>query len=263
MVGLLVAIASVATIAGVAIASRNARLGVIEEAFRAFGGEPRRTFRGVEGPLRGLAVRYWFTSGKRRVQSTVCSATLSIERPPFEMDLRPETRWGVRDVEHGRAIDLVLGDEAFDDSFLVEAAPADMARALIDRETRTALLSFHPCRLTVIGNELRFTKMAPLLDELAEVRRVLELCTGVRSRLESLPALLHEERLVLAREGASAAGYRGPSAREISALTTSPGGVAELAALQRMRTRRTMLRSAQAALIVALGIVAWLLLGAR
>ena len=179
------------------------------------------------------------------------------------MDLRPETRWGVRDVEHGRAIDLVLGDEAFDDSFLVEAAPADMARALLDREARTALLSFHPCRLTVIGNELRFTKMA-LLDELAEIRRVLELCTRVRSRLESLPALLHEERLALAREGASAGGYRGPSAQEIR----RPGAVVAIGrasspALQRMRARRTMLRSAQAALLVGLGVVAWLVLRAR
>ncbi len=262
MVGLLVVFASIATIVGASVAARSARLRVIEEAFRSLGGDPRRTLRGVEGSVHGLPVRYSFTSGKRRVQSTICVATLSVERPPFEMDLRPESRWGQRDVEHGRAIDLVLGDEAFDDSFLVEAAPADVARALIDRDTRTAMLSFHPCRLTVVGSELRFTKVA-MLDEFAEVRRVLELCTRVRSRLESLPGLMHEERLALAREGASAGGYRGPAPHEITALASASGAAAEVAALQHMRMRRTMLRAAQGAALVALGIVVWLLLNAR
>jgi hypothetical protein len=258
MVGMLIVATSIAIIVAASLANRNARLRVIEEAFRSLGGEPRRTIRGIEGPVQGLSVRYTLTGGKRRVQSTLCCADLPIERPAFEMDLRPETRWGQRDVEHGRAIDLVLGDEAFDESFLVEAAPAEMARVLLDRDTRTALLAFHPCRLTVLGDEVRFNKMAPL-TEFAEARRVLELCTRVRSRLESLPGLLHEERLALAREGASG-GYRGPSAQTIGVLATSSQSAAELAALRRIRARRTLLRSAQAAALVMLGIVAWLLL---
>ncbi len=258
MIGALIVVTSMAVIVAASLANRNARLRVIEEAFRSLGGEPRRTIRGIEGPVHGLSVRYTLTSGKRQVQSTLCCADLPIERTPFEMDLRPETRSGQRDVEHGRAIDLVLGDEAFDDSFLVEAAPAEIARALLDRETRTALLAFHPCRLTVLGDEVRFNKMAPL-TEFAEARRVLELCTRVRSRLESLPALLHEERLALAREGVSA-GYRGPAPQAIVALATSSQSAAELAALRRMRARRTMLRSAQVMALVALAIGAWLLL---
>jgi hypothetical protein len=265
MVGILVVFVSIATILGASIAARGARLRVVEDAFRSLGGEPRRTLQGVEGPIHGLAVRYWFTRGSgtnNTVKNTLCSATLSVERPAFEMDLRPQTRWGTRDVEHGRAIDLVLGDEAFDDSFLVEAAPADMARALIDRETRTAMLAFHPCRLTIVDNELQFSK-ATRLDEFAEIRRVLELCTRVRSRLESLPALLHEERLALARESAAAAGYRGPSAQQISALATSSAAAAELAALRRIRARRTAFRATQAAAVVGLGIALWLLLHAR
>jgi len=256
MLGSLFVLASIAVIAAASFAARNARLGVIEEAFRSLGGVPGRTIQGVEATLHGLSVRYTLTSRRRNVM-TLCTAVLSIERPAFEMDLRPETRWGVRDVEHGRAIDLVLGDEAFDDSFLVEAAPADMARALLDRDTRTALLAFFPCRLTVQGSELRFSKAA-LLDEFAEVRRVLELCTRVRSRLESLPTLLHEERLALAREGESA-GYRGASPDAIRTLATSSQSTDELAALRRIRARRTMFRLGQAALFVALGIAMWLM----
>jgi hypothetical protein len=262
MLGTLVVVASTVVIIAARLAARSARLRVVEEAFRSLGGLPRRTLRGIEGPVHGLPVRYSLLTNQRQINRqtrTLCCADLSIERPAFEMDLRPENAWGARDVEHGRAIDLVLGDDAFDESFLVEAAPADIARALLDRETRTALLAFHPCRLTVLHDELRFSKMEAL-TEFAEVRRVLELCTRVRSRLESLPLLMHEERLAMARESAASGGYRGPSPQAISALATSSGSAAELAALRRIRSRRTMLRSAQAAAVVALGIVAWLLI---
>jgi hypothetical protein len=258
MLGTLIVVASAVAIGGASLAARSARLRVIEEAFRSLGGEPTRTLWSVVGPLRGLVVHYEPYSGNRQRARTLCRLTLPVERPPFEMDLRPETRWEIRDVEHGRAIDLVLGDEQFDDSFLVEAAPADHARTLIDVQTRTAMLTFYPCRLTVIGSELRFTKAASL-SEFAEVRRVLELCTHVGSRLGSMPAQLLEERLAEAREGESA-GYRGPSPDAIRALATSSQSSGELAALQQMRTRRTILRGIQAAAVVALGIVTWLLL---
>jgi hypothetical protein len=258
MITTLIVFAAGAALAATSIASYNARQRVIEEAFRSLGGEPTRVAWGVGGSVRGVAVHYRLDGGKRRARRTICTARLSIQRPAFEMDLRPETRWGQRDVEQGRAIDLVLGDAQFDDSFLVEAAPAELARALLDAETRTAMLAFHPCRLTVLGDELRFSKNE-VLGEFAEIRRVLELCTHVGSRLESLPAQLHEERLAQAREGASA-GYRGPSPEAVHALATTSQSAGELATLQRMRARRTILRSAQAALVLALGIVAWLLL---
>ena len=140
------------------LAARNARLRVVEEAFRSLGGEPKREFGNVAGSVHGLVVHFDPYTGNRNQRRTICRVALSSERPNFEMDLRPETRWGIRDVEQGRAIDPVLGDSQFDDSFIVEAAPADFARALIDRQTRTAMLTFHPCRLTVSGNELRFAK---------------------------------------------------------------------------------------------------------
>jgi hypothetical protein len=258
MVGTVIVVASMVAIVGGTLAARRARLRVIEEAFRSLGGEPTRKLGSVEGILRGLVVHFDPYSGNRNRSRTICRLTLPVECPPFEMELRPATRWGVRDVEHGRANDLALGDPRFDESFIVEAAPAEHARALIDSQTRTAMLTFHPCQLTVIGKELRFTK-AEAISEFAEVQRVLELCTYIGSRLGTMPAQLHEERLALAREGESA-GYRGPSPHAIGALVTSSQGAGELAALRAMRTRRTMLRSAQAAAVVAIGIVAWLLL---
>jgi hypothetical protein len=127
MLGVLFVIASGAAIVGASLAARNARLRVVEEAFRSLGGEPKRELGSVVGSLHGLVVRFDPYTGNRNQRRTVCRVVLSIERPNFEMDLRPETRWGIRDVEQGRAIDLVLGDPQFDDSFIVEAAPAELA----------------------------------------------------------------------------------------------------------------------------------------
>jgi hypothetical protein len=259
MLGALFVLGSLGAIAAGSLAARSARLRTIEEAFLSLGGEPERKLWSVVGPVRGLLVHYEPYTGNRNRARTVCRVVLPMERPPFEMDLRPETRWEARDVEHGRAIDLVLGDPPFDDSFIVEAAPAEHGRALIDVQTRTALLTFHPCRLTVLGRELRFTK-PQALSEFAEIRRVLELCTDVSRRLATMPAQFEEERLAQAREAAT--GYRGPSPETIHALATSSRSASELAALQQMRARRTKMRSMQAAFVVALGIVVYLLLAA-
>src|ERR1019366_8135134 len=170
---------------------------------------------------------------------TVCVASVPAATA-LEMELRPETARELRNLEHGRAIDLVLGDDAFDDSFIVEAAPSDMARALLDRNTRTALLAFHPCVLTLSGTELRFVKTG-WLDEHAEIARVLALCADVASRLGALPALVLEQRLAPRR------------ARE-----RSPRDASELAALHQARSRRQrftwMMNLGVVAIAVALGI---------
>jgi hypothetical protein len=259
MFGIVIIVAAAAAIVGTSIAQHNARLRVIEEAFRSLDGEPSRARRGIEGRLRGVDLHYLLLVGERRSNTfqTHCRATLPGPPIAFEMDLRPETRAAIRDVEHGRAIDLTLGDPAFDDTFIVEAAPAEMARALLDEKARTALLAFSPCRLTVTGNDLHFTKHGKL-DELAEVRRVLELCSHVGSSLVALPGQLQERRLAQAHD-ADHAGYRGPTLEAIRGLRTTSQAGEELAALQLVRARRTRfvwIRSAAIAVAVA---IAWLL----
>jgi hypothetical protein len=258
MIGLLLAFGSIALLVGATLANHSARLRVYEEVFRALGGEPHRVRAGVEGRVHGVLLHYY---GGRPRSHAVCHARLAIEKPIFEMDLRPQTRAEERDVEGGRAIDLVLGDASFDEQFIVEAAPAEMARALLDERSRTGLLAFFPCRMTVSGKELHFTK-AGTLDEPAEVKRVLELCSRVASRLETLPSVLHEWQL--ASRGAESGGYRGPSPEQIHALqVTSQGTSAEIETLHRARARRTILAWARMTGIVVLAYAAWLMLGHR
>ena len=245
MIGLLVIVVAGGVIAATMVSSQQARKRAVEESFRRFGAEPRRVseplsllagFWGVEGRIRGLTVRYGLQAGgKQQPKRTVCEAWLA-QPTDLEMELRPETAREVSLVEHGRAIDLVLGDEAFDDSFVVEAAPSDLARALLDRNARTGLLTFHPCVVTLADGKLRFVKTG-YLDEPAEIARVLDLVSDLGSRLGTLPAQLLEQRLAESRDG-EASGYRGASPAAMRALERSPRDASELAVLRETRARR-------------------------
>jgi hypothetical protein len=263
MIGSLLVLASVAALGGTAIAARSARFRAVEDAFRLYGAEPRREFGGVVGVVDGVVLHYAVETPvglpRKNGTRTTCSASLSGERPAFEMDLRPKTRWNWRDGEAGRAIDLSLDDERFDDSFVVEAAPAAVARDALDRQTRTALLTFHPCSLSVAGNEMRFSTHQSL-GEIAEIRRVIELCAHVGARLDAMREG-QEERLAMARS-AEASGYRGANPEGLRGLALANPSKGEVAAFQRMRARRTALRAAQAAVALAVGIVAYLWLAA-
>jgi hypothetical protein len=266
VLGILVFVVAGGVIAATSYASQQARKRAIEETFRTLGAEPRRVIEAasiqgvglwaIEGRLHGQTVRYGLRAGgKNTPKRTVCVASVPAATA-LEMELRPETARELRNLEHGRAIDLVLGDDAFDDSFIVEAAPSDMARALLDRNTRTALLAFHPCVLTLSGTELRFVKTG-WLDEHAEIARVLALCADVASRLGALPALVLEQRLAERRES-EPDGYRGASPGAMRALERSPRDASELAALHQARSRRQrftwMMNLGVVAIAVALGI---------
>ncbi|HEX3770733.1 MAG TPA: hypothetical protein VHV30_07715 [Polyangiaceae bacterium] len=266
MVGLIVVLVAGGTIVAVALASLEARKRAIESIFQQRGAEPVRVAdlglrlggaAAVEARLGGVLIRYVLQpGGKQTPRKTICEAWLP-EASPLEMELRPETERELRNLEQGRAIDLVLGDEAFDDSFVVEAAPSDMARALLDRNARTHLLAFHPCVLSIEGQRLRFTKTS-YLEEPAEIARVIDTCADLASRLRALPAQILEQRLAEAHE-MEPTGYRGASPAAMRALQTSPRAASELAALHDVRAKRARIRQFVTAAVIVLVVVAWVL----
>jgi hypothetical protein len=263
VIGLLVLLIAGATILGAAYATREAQKRAIEALFRQRGAEPRRVtdlssrmngVAAVEGRLGGRTVRFGLhTGGKHTPRKTMCGAWLHAPSP-LEMELRPATAGELRNLEHGRAIDLVLGDGAFDDSFIVEAAPSEMARALLDRNARTALLTFHPCVVTVAGDKLTFSKSG-YLEEPAEIARVLDMCADLASRLEVLPAEILEHRLAGSHE-IEPAGYRGASPASMRALEMTPRDMSELAALHQARAKRAALKRALNLAVIALVVLA-------
>jgi hypothetical protein len=71
------------------------------------------------------------------------------DRADFVLRLERETLWRRFLAWRGRRIDVVTGDPAFDRRYIVEAAPSDIARALLDAETRARLLEHRPLELRV------------------------------------------------------------------------------------------------------------------
>jgi hypothetical protein len=61
----------------------------------------------------------------------------------FALELLPQGRGRERQIRDGEAIDVQLGDEAFDSCWMVEGAPADIVRRVLDAPTRQ--------RLTALG----------------------------------------------------------------------------------------------------------------
>lgn len=58
---------------------------------------------------------------------------------PLEMMIRPHGLFDRGKIERGTMIDVEVGDVAFDNEFLVEAAPADVVRKLLDAQVRARL----------------------------------------------------------------------------------------------------------------------------
>jgi hypothetical protein len=107
--------------------------------------EASRDESSVSGRRRDQAVTFRFTSrgsGKSRRPWTEIDVTV----PPGQLSfaLREQTGSELRLREKGLVVDVETGDELFDDAFIVEAAPADVARALLGEELRARLLAARP-----------------------------------------------------------------------------------------------------------------------
>ena len=222
---------------GAKLRANRRRLAVVEDTLRAMGAQPKRFGNNVQGTVRGVAVSYQLDdSDENSPPRTVCRASLAGPAPAFEMDLRPQTASEERHVLRGRAIDLAMGDPAFDDAYIVEAAPSDIARAILDGRARADLLAAHPCRLKVSSKGFCWEKQARV-DNASDVRRIVELCVFAAERLGALQVEFHDREM--SRAFASA-GYRGPSPEALrTAWASAPeAGRAEIDALKAVRARR-------------------------
>jgi hypothetical protein len=235
-------------------ATREAGLRQVERTLESLGAEPVRGEHAVEARVEGLAVSCWFRPNGNRSIITCCLVLIPQERQRLDMDIRPRTAVALNQLEHGGAIDLGTGDEAFDGAFMVEAAPSDAARLLLDEETRTTLLRFRPCRMTIAEGELRFEKNA-FVDEPGQIAKLVELCVQTVLRLMDLPADLRARRF---GEAALRAGYRGPDPESLRASDPSENEAAEHAKLREARAQRHRGDALFLVTLFGIGTLVWL-----
>lgn len=204
----------------------------------------------VTGTLQGRPVRYAVSGADFNRSSRKWLTTASASLPPgaalLEMHLTPQTSRDPELVALGLEIDVTVGEPLFDAAFVVEAAPAETARAVLDAKTRSTLRALLPCELHVAGGEVFFRKKDNL-SEAFEVREVATLVAGVATRTGSVGLELEDGKL---RALGEAGGYRGVSAADAGALLAGEGAHAELAQLRAVRNRRRARNQTMALTIV-------------
>lgn len=139
------------------------------------------------------ATLQWQRSRDRRLQWTVITAELPA-KVPFLMALRLQG-WRARSVidDAGDQVEMAAG-ERYDPVYAMEAAPADVAQALLTPARRTALASHGQFELdTELGPPRRLRLRIPaVLDEpetaLPALLLAVDLATGVREAYAAVEA---------------------------------------------------------------------------
>ena len=175
-------------IAFVAISASNAkdrRVRWLAEAAQLLGGEHDGSNK-AWGTQLGPKVTYELAT--RGAGSSAESWThIHVQIPkkyPLAVHIRRQGKQDHSLVARGEMVDVLVGDKAFDDRFLVEAAPADVVRLLVDAEVRRLLCSYDDIDLDCVDR--------------ADGTRALVL--GIRGWIET-PALYTEPVQIMARLG--------------------------------------------------------------
>jgi hypothetical protein len=120
---------------------------------------------------------------------TVCKVRLPWGLPRFEMELRPRTLADGRSNEQ-YPLDIRAGDPAFHEAFVVAAAPENIARVLLDEDTRSALLTLRRCRAGATRGEIGI-EVDGWISDAATARRLVDICVTWSLRLASITAYDH------------------------------------------------------------------------
>jgi hypothetical protein len=117
---------------------------------------------------------------------------------PLELHVCEQDPSREREVARGLRVDITVGDPQFDAEYIIEAAPTDVACALLDSETRALVrvaLVGRGCELATSGTEQRrLTLSVPgwLLDTeraMAAIELVTRIVSRVRDAFADEPAV--------------------------------------------------------------------------
>jgi hypothetical protein len=142
----------------------------------------------VRGTHRGVRMTYRFAtrgSGSSSESWTEVEADVPAAYP-LAIHVRRHG-WGDRtNIERGNMIDVEVGDAAFDAAFLVEAAPADVAKLLLDRDARAFLAEHRTVELDTIAagdrKLLRFAIPSWIEDE-HQAAALIQRLAGIAARV--------------------------------------------------------------------------------
>ncbi len=201
--------------------------------------EVRFIDRGV-GSTRDPYTEVWFLGAARR--------------PDLRLHVIPQTTDDAEEVRQGRGTDVLVGDEAFDAAFLVEAAPADVVSRLFDPSIRERMMSIRPLGVHTHEEGLLVEKSG--WDNERFVRAMVETGDAVVTRI---PIAFEEAD----RAAVSRAGYREMMSAEQREATRRGEVAAVLARKTERKRRRETIVWVTALVIVVVALVLGILMRMR
>ena len=186
------------------------------------------TTRTLTATLSGLSVVIGMNPGSRYT-SAANVVSSSLRGPaPLQMVLSPQT--STPSFLGSAGVDVEAGDADFDARVVVEAAPADLARTILDADTRAKLLALMPCTVTLDAEEV-WLRTKWRLDNPAVAERLVRFVVQLVERVHAAPAELEAARQSAALAGG---GYRGQVGQAVAAVrAVDARQIAELASARR------------------------------
>ena len=212
------------------------------------------------GEIGGAQIGFRMTtrgSGKSTTYWTEVDAELPAKYP-LRLFVR---RHGWRDqtkIDRGEMVDVIVGDPEFDNRFLVEAAPAQIARILLDPRERSYLmqleerLHFDIDTITVDGKAILRFAVRDWIYDINHAMRACEAMAAIAGRVRDAYAAV--EREPETKDMGSP--YR-PMLDDAPARAAADARLAEVARIDKVRTERTAREQMVAvALLVVFAFVA-------
>lgn len=208
---------------------------------------------GVIGTARGVTITFRFiTKGSG---SGAESWTEVVALGPFaeiDLELRPSGVLESWQVARGDAVDVEVGDPAFDKAFVVEGAPAAAVKKLLDAPLRKDLLALAP--LVAKTNERgAVVEKRGWIEDVSKARVLIDIAAAIATRAPAAVAEMVSESVVT-----DSSAYRGTVSSDggRAAIDAARDEVVQLRSMRRARAARR--GKIIAAVVVAFGVF-WVL----
>lgn len=175
---------------------------------------------------------------------------------PLAIHVRRQRWLDRRASARGAVIDLQLGDAAFDDAFVVEAAPEDVAHILLDAPVRSFLMAQQRVELdTLVVGERKVLRLAihDWIDDVASATAAIDFVAAIGARVRDAYAAVDRE-VPVAMGGSP---YR-PQPDDRPARDASAARLAEVAALEATRVRRGRRQKVIGIAVMVVLVAVWL-----
>ena len=211
------------------------------------------------GEVGGAKVWYRLTtrgSGKNTTHWTEVDVEVPAQYP-LRFFLRKHGWLDQGKIERGEMVDVIVGEPLFDQQFLVEAAPADIARLLLDQRERTYLMGLAQKLWFEITTHTVGTKTHLKLSirswvfDIADAMCAIEAMAAIGGRLRE--AYAASERAAEVKDVGSP--YR-PMLDDTSAREAADKRLAEVARVDRIRTHR----AAREQMVAVMGVVLFVII---